>query len=302
MVTGCDNSVIPDDGSVTAIGDFAFAQCQKIEEITIPQGVTEIGDTAFAGCHSLADVTIPNGVTVIEPNTFAACPSLTEITIPQNITTIEYNAFAVCGFTEITIPKSVTSIGESAFRGCSDLSVLTVEAGNPVYHSAGNCVIETASKTLAVGCRASVIPDDGSVTAIGESAFGQIETLTSITVPDCVTEIGKTAFSKSSNLASITLGKGLTNVGNSAFYGCDSLRDVYFTGTESEWDAVEKEYGNDPLLEAELHCLNDGKPPVVPEKPDDPDEPDGGKTGFLQRFLDFFRRIIDFFTNLFKRK
>ena len=80
---------------------------------------------------------------------------------------------------------------------------LTVAEGNIVYHSAGNCIIETASKTLIAGCKASVIPSDGSVTSIAEDAFSYCRSLTSITIPSSITSIGKYAFNHCDNLTSV---------------------------------------------------------------------------------------------------
>ena len=90
------------------------------------------------------------------------------VVIGNSVTSIGYAAFYGCtGLTDVTIGNSVTSIGRSAFGGCDRLESLTVAANNSVYHSAENCIIETASKTLVVGCKNSVIPTDGSVTGIG---------------------------------------------------------------------------------------------------------------------------------------
>ena len=75
--------------------------------------------------------------------------------------------------TSITIPDSVIDIGSRAFFGCTGLTSIVVEDGNPVYHSAGNCLIETATKTLIAGCKTSIIPDDGSVTSIGKEVFSR---------------------------------------------------------------------------------------------------------------------------------
>ena len=52
---GCKNSVIPDDGSVTAIGEDAFAG-KELKEIIIPVEITEIKRFAFSGCGELTDI------------------------------------------------------------------------------------------------------------------------------------------------------------------------------------------------------------------------------------------------------
>ncbi len=164
---------IPD--GVTAIGTCAFYGCTGLTSLTIPDSVTSIGFSAFGNCSSLTSINIPDGVTTIDGWLFNDCKSLTAITLPESITGISDIAFAGCtGLTSINIPAGVTSIGSSAFYECAGLESITVSPDNEVYHSAGNCLIETKSKTLVLGCKNSVIPDDGSVTSIGVNAFYQL--------------------------------------------------------------------------------------------------------------------------------
>ena len=155
-----------------------------------------------------------------------------EVVIPDAIagypvTAIGLSAFADCtGLTAITIGKNVTTIGNMVFSGCTALESINVAAGNPVYHSAGNCLIENSSKTLIAGCKTSVIPADGTVTAIGNMAFYKCTGLTEITIPDSVKSIGASAFEGCKNLADVDLGNGVTTIGNSAFNGCTGLTEI----------------------------------------------------------------------------
>src|SRR5699024_9933002 len=125
----------------------------------------------------------------------------------------------------IDIPSSVTSIDRNVFY-CENLEELKVEKGNPVYHSEGNCLIETESKTLLAGCKNSRIPTDGSVTRIGSGAFWGCSSLAKITIPKSVTSIGDSAYSGCSGLTSITIPKSVTSIGDSAFSGCSGLTSV----------------------------------------------------------------------------
>ena len=226
---------------ITKINQNAFYYCTGLTSVTIPDSVTSIGERAFRDCTGLTSVAIGNSVTSIGEYAFSGCTGLTSVTIPDSVTSIGYNAFSGCtGLTSITIGNSVTSIGNYAFRGCTGLMSVTVADGNTKYHSSGNCLIETASKTLILGCNTSVIPNDGSVTSIGNYAFSGCTGLTSITIPDSVTSIGDSAFKGSTGLTSVTIGNGVTSIRSDAFFECTGLTSITFNGTIAQWNAISK--------------------------------------------------------------
>ena len=150
-----------------------------------------------------------------------------DVTIPETVTyngriypvtAIGNAAFSGCGgLTSVTIPNSVTFIGDVTFSNCSSLSSIKVASGNSTYDSRGNCnaIIETATNTLVVGCKNSIVLN--SITSIGNSAFSYCTGLTSITIPNSVTSIGDSAFQGCSDLVTITIGNSVTTIGNYAF-------------------------------------------------------------------------------------
>jgi hypothetical protein len=116
---------------VTSIGDYAFADCGGLTNVTLPNSVTSIGDYAFSGCDGLTTVTLPNSVTSIGDYAFADCGGLTNVTLPNSVTSIGDYAFSGCdGLTSVTIPSSVTRIGEHAFD-CFSLSAVYFEGNAP---------------------------------------------------------------------------------------------------------------------------------------------------------------------------
>ena len=278
LIQGCNNSVIPGDGSVTSIGDYAFAYCTSLASVTIPDSVTSIGSYAFYNCTSLTSVTIPESVTSIGRYAFSDCSGLTSITIGNGVTSIGSNAFSGCsGLTSITIPDSVTSIGSNAFYDTawySSQSDGVVYAGKVAYKYKGtmpsNTSVVLEEGTLGIadsafygysGLTSVTIPN--GVTSIGDYAFASCDSLTSIVIPDSVTSIGDYAFGYCDSLTSVTIGNGVTSIGSDAFYnctsltsivipdsvtsighfafrGCTSLTSVTFDGTVAEWNSVDK--------------------------------------------------------------
>ena len=229
---------LDNEGTLTITGtgcmsDYSFKESpwglyiENIKSVIIEDGVTSIGKYTFKGCISLENIIIPNSVTSIENDAFRECTALQTITLSDFVTSIGYSAFESCSsLTSITIPNSVTSIGQRAFIGCSSLESITVSEENPKYHSENNCLIETESKTLLLGCNNSVIPTDGSVTSIGYYAFESCSSLTSIIIPNSVISIGYSAFYGCSSLQSITIPDSVTSIGDSAFYNCLSLTSI----------------------------------------------------------------------------
>ena len=71
----------------------------------------------------------------------------------------------------------------------------------------------------------SVLMENG-VTGIGNFAFFECISLTSMTIPDSVTCIGNCAFKDCSSLASVTIPDSVASIGVYAFCGCTSLKSV----------------------------------------------------------------------------
>ena len=62
-----------------------------------------------------------------------------------------------------------------------------------------------------------------TVTSIGEQAFGNCESLTSIDIPSSVTTIDRYAFLRCSGFTNIDIPSSVTTIGESAFEYCESL-------------------------------------------------------------------------------
>lgn len=144
-----------------------------------------------------------------------------KIVIKLGVTNIGAGAFSGCSnLMSIIIPNGVKGIGDGAFGGCSSLTSITIPSG---------------------------------VKGIGYCAFRGCSSLTSITIPNGVTNIGAGAFEDCSSLTSITISRGLTWISDSAFSDCSSLTNVYYEGSEAEWDKVHIGLFNEYLTDAKIH-------------------------------------------------
>ena len=255
---GLTELVIPKN--IEEIGNAAFHGCSSLERLTVPflgksafdQGGRAIsvlgylfGNAAYDGGvateqqsslyasqtyyipASLRSVTVEGSRVSIPYGAFSGCTGLTEIILSDSVAEIGGMAFSNCiGLTELKIPKSVTKIGHGILTSCSRLERVTVEEGNPIYHSDGNCVIHSENKTLIALCYNSSIPLGGRVTAIAPYTFYCRSDLKSITLPDVITSIGEQAFGRCTELKSVILPKNLTSLGKFAFSRCDRLEHV----------------------------------------------------------------------------
>ena len=206
---------------VKIIGKRAFAFCNFLTNIIIPESVTNIGEHAFSCCYSLTSINIPESVTNIEKAAFSCCDSLTSINIPDSVTSIGKRAFWGCdSLASITIPNSVTSIGDYAFSDCDSLASITIPDS---VTTIGMFAFSDCDSLASIN-----IPN--SVTTIGNDAFSKCKSLKSINIPDGVTSIGARAFINCNSLMSISIPKSVKSIGDDAFTGCNSLHSLVISG------------------------------------------------------------------------
>ncbi len=119
--------------------------------------------------------------------------------------------------------------------------------------------------------------DNRTIEVYSYDAEFKKDTETSISFPEAID--GKTVTSISKNfmedplydclgIENVTIPKTITNIGQSAFWGCEKLKDVYYEGTENEWNAITIASGNDYLTNATIHYNSYGLPePTVTDTP-----------------------------------
>ena len=242
--------------SVFMIGACAFEYCRNLTGVVLPDSVEYIGAGAFWGCSSLTSVVIPSRVTAIADQTFEDCTSLTSVTIPNGVTSIGRAAFQSCtSLASVDIPASVSRIDSLAFNLCANLTSINVASGNPDYTSV-NGVLFNADRTLLhiyPEGKSGAYSIPNSVVVIGNSAFSLCKKLTAVTIPNSVTSIDNAAFWGCSGLTSVAIPTSVNSIGWTAFEACTSLTDVYYGGSEAQWNQISIDDFNDELLYATIH-------------------------------------------------
>ena len=127
-ITGCDPTLINvnipaniNGNPVKTIGESAFSSNNKLEKITIAEGITTIDDNAFSYSRFITSVDLPSTVTYIGNGAFDVCTRLSDVEIPSGVTVINYRTFRCCALEQVVIPEGVTEIRESAFESNNEL-------------------------------------------------------------------------------------------------------------------------------------------------------------------------------------
>ena len=239
--------------SVIFLGENAFNHCSSLTAVVIPDGVDEIRNETFYYCKELASVTLPNGVTRIGDKAFEEC-AFRSITLPEGLTHIGQDAFMGSGLNSIVIPDSVISIGEEAFKDCGSLTSITLPEKLTVIqpytfdHCSSLASIAIPDGVAEIGDRAfyfclslkSVTLPTGLM-RIDYGAFEYCTTLTSAVFHEGLTSIGERVFYDCNNLTSITIPKSVTSIGATPFGIGEKLRDIYYAGSEEEWNSISKD-------------------------------------------------------------
>ena len=153
----------------------------------------------------------------------------------ENITrTAQWNAIFKLSENDDTI-KGLTDYGKNKYTEI----VIPAEIDGVKITSIGDLAFEDYSSLTSI-----TIPN--SVTSIGYSAFRDCSGLTSVMIPNSVTSIGDSAFKCCSRLISVIIGSGVTSIGHSAFEGCSGLKGVYITDLET-WCNISFASGANPL-------------------------------------------------------
>ncbi len=197
---------------------------------------------ACSHCENLKSVTIAEGNEVVAEGVFGYCPLLKTVNLPSSLTKIGGGAFEFCESLEnITIPPKISSLPSAAFYGCENLSI-SIDPQNPYLSQKDNVIFADELKTLCFYNASKkdknyYVPD--GVTTIASEAFRQNHYIENCFLPAGVEAIGADAFTGCTAIKSITIPKTVKTIqssGRGKGIGGDALTDIYYEGSEDEWN------------------------------------------------------------------
>lgn len=283
--------------TVTTVGREAFYDVEYLESIDIPDSVETLEESAFWNLRELRYAEIPDSVTSFE-NSFSNCPKLERILIGKNVDfRNNYNVFRDCDSLtaivvdgenpycaslggvlydkEITtlikfpkgldmksfkLPASVKEVNSTVFSDQEsyfdefwenkemyvDDCLLEYD-----YQGNGNVVVKTGTRVLGV------------------QAFWAENEIWGISLPEDTEIIGSMAFSCMNVLQAIYIPENVTYMGDNVFWESDMCYDIYYGGSEYQWNRIENIENADIPEYATIHFNSQGNEFVNPVFPED---------------------------------
>ncbi len=204
--------------------------------------------TRHDGFYSVSGIGLTTRNNIVIPAVYDGLP----------VTAIDPWAFCGSNIASVIIPETVTTIGDGAFSFCASLESVTM----PNVHEMGEYVFRDcySLKNVAIG----------KSTTLGARTFWYCNSLESIKFSDNIKEIGEWTFYECDNLIDVTFGGN--SVGEGAFWGCEAMEYLFFNGTYSQWDKVEKGAWWSQWTNFQVICFDDETPETPDETPETPDE------------------------------
>jgi len=258
--TNLKNIIIPD--TVTKIEYAALADCNALEEITIPfvgesNGLKGYGEQKgrlehlFAGNDYIPDtltkVTVSNA-TIINDEAFAYISTIKTVVLSETVKSIGNFVFRNCSSLEsVVLKEGLTHLGAMCFDSCDSLKELNlpnsleyIENGSLGWIDSPNLVYNKNNGANYLGNDknpyiALFSLDDTSISEftflpntkfILDEVFNRCPNLISLELPDTILSLGSYVFSSCTSLETVKISSSIECINEFAFDGCKKLANV----------------------------------------------------------------------------
>ena len=238
----------------------------RFKEIKIPDSVETIGNGAFYDCRDLERIALPSALQTLSTVTFYNCTALSEVTFPASLKTIESSAFSGCrNLSKVKLPASLTAIQSSVFHLCINLKTVSYDGSLEQWSR-----ITADNDVLGYSCPSLVMSDYTAQFILVKNDFldppPKTVTITKYTGTEStvilpstinswpVTKIGEDAFQDNTTITSVTIPANVTEIGSNAFAGCTNLTSVNYEG---DWSNLTIQSGNPAVEDAAKDAANE---------------------------------------------
>lgn len=195
LCTALKNVKLP--GTINKWGESIFYSCSQLDSLSFGEGITVIPTTVAAYCSSLRSVTLPSTVKVIEQSAFNECRQLTEITLPADLERVGVAAFQFVPLTEIQLPSKLKTIEKSGFA----------------YGNLRKVVCPASLRTL------------------GDWAFGNNKTLSSVTLNQGIDSLGMGVFMNCEGITKFEIPSSVTTIGSGLLVNIPYISEIINNAT-----------------------------------------------------------------------
>lgn len=233
----------------------------RFKEIKIPDSVETIGNGAFYDCRDLERIALPSALQTLSNSTFYDCTALSEVTFPASLKTIEKSAFSGCRkLSEVKLPASLTTIQSYVFDRCINLKTVSYDGSLERWSqiNTSNDFLGYSSPSLVMDDYTAqfILVEDGP---FAEPIPKKTVTITKYTGTEStvilpstisgwpVTKIGEAAFQDNTTITSVTIPASVTEIDSNAFAGCTNLTSVNYAGN---WSNLTIQSGNPAVQDA----------------------------------------------------
>ena len=240
--------------------DIISVNSVDIKKLTIPSftvidgvelPITTIDSCAFANCDNLTEVVLPNSIKTLGPNAFFNCTQLKSINL-ENVKYVGDKCFSNCKqLKSITLPHLVM-INQSPFAN-TNLEEINVKYSDGIFNNGNYIPNKYSYDYLVVGCKNTdfskinkikkyalrgsnveeMILPEGFV-SVGEEGVSHSLNLKKVSFPTTLTTLEKDAFSFCKNLESVEFKNGVTKICEYAFANCDSIKKITLPNSLTE--------------------------------------------------------------------
>ena len=307
---------LPDN--VYGIGKYAFAFCESLESIYLPgdQYNSSIGEYAFAYCYGLKEISIPGDAT-LGNYVFYGDSALKTIYFSDNTSLYNFSATST-SFSSITAnvlyPRGCSLYYSAKQNYGGTLTWIESDYGMCGPHARWS--YDPDAKLLTVSgtgwiCGSyfaghdfpwGAFQDDilyinveNGITYIPSYTFEYCENVTSVTLPSTLKIIYLNAFNDCGSLNNLLLPASIESFDSyyNNFIRCESLTDVYFFGTQEEWNAIPNASTvGSHNSKMTIHFLVDGSIPATCTEPGTQSHYRFDKTDVYDSLYDLNKNVI----------